>query len=295
MFCENPLDAFHLGVVFFRNSDVGVVKLIVGLLYICMACVTVFWIHLQAYYARQGDNEAVKSVIFPIFTAIMWASAFTSVSVALVILFVPVDLTKHSNSHARFLYPIVFSMQHMVLEGVVFLLMQKGCGKYAALKAGRMILYWGIITLIANIIGYSPNLGHLSLAAQLCWDSSLLVFFFLVWVLPQNNLFRRPAAIPYARFWFFFRVLEITLYCMSQSVDHQARLIGQCGYVFGPLFIFTIFQPIVMYKTLLEDSRYVEYSYSHKQLYYCICAIVLLGGGKEYISSLPIGIRSTPL
>ncbi len=85
----------------------------------------------------------------------------------------------------------------------------------------------------------------------------------MLWTLPQNRLFRRPAAIPYAKFWFFFRVMEITLYGMSQAEDSIVQKIGKCGYVFGPLFIFTIFQPIVMYWTLLADSRSGSSFFSH--------------------------------
>lgn len=253
-FCHNPLENFPIGVTFFGNDQVGVIKLIVGILYILMALITVLWINIQAHNARRGDNEAVKSVIFPIFTIMMWISAFTSLSVAIVILFIPVDLTERNDTSARYLYPAVFTLQHIVLEGVAFLLMQKGCGKYAAWNASKMMGVWGIITLIANVVGYSPGL-QVSTIALLTWDSSILIFYFLLWVLPQNRLFRRPAAIPYAKFWFFFRVLEITLYSMSQA-HSVASQIGKCGYVFGPLFIFTIFQPIVMYWTLLADSRY---------------------------------------
>lgn len=254
-FCDNPLENWVIGVSFFGNDQVGIFKLIVGILYIVMALITVLWINIQSHNARRGDNEAVKSVIFPIFTIMMWISAFTSLSVAIVILFIPVDLTERNRSDARYLYPAVFTLQHIVLEGVAFLLMQKGCGKYAAWNASKLMLVWGIITLIANIIGYSPGF-EVSIAALLTWDACILVFYFLLWVLPQNRLFRRPAAIPYAKFWFFFRVLEISLYSMSQAHQPIASQIGKCGYVFGPLLIFTIFQPIVMYWTLLADSRW---------------------------------------
>jgi hypothetical protein len=255
-FCDNPLENWPIGMSFFGNDQVGVIKLIVGILYILMAGVTIGWINIQARNARKGDNDAVKSVIFPIFTFMMWISAFTSISVALVILFVPVDLTSRNDSNARWLYPAVFTMQHIVLEGVAFLLMQKGCGKYAAWNAFKLMAVWAAITLAANVIGYSPGF-KVSIVALLTWDATILVFFFLLWILPQNRLFRRPAAIPYAKFWFFFRVVEITLYSMSQVTDPLAAQIGRCGYVFGPLLVFTIFQPIVMYWTLLADSRYL--------------------------------------
>jgi hypothetical protein len=287
-FCENPLESFVLGVSFFGNDQVGVVKLVVGILYIVMAGITVGWINIQSRNARRGDNEAVKSVIFPIFTVMMWVSAFTSLSVALVILFVPVDLTSRNDSNARWLYPAVFTLQHIVLEGVAFLLMQKGCGKYAAWNASKMMAIWAILTLAANVIGYSPGF-KVSIAALLTWDASILVFYFLLWILPQNRLFRRPAAIPYAKFWFFFRVGEISLYSLSQANDATAGDIGRCGYVFGPLFIYTIFQPVVMYWTLLADSRCVflplllSLSLCHNLSVCLTWSPLLTDGGKGWI------------
>jgi hypothetical protein len=47
--------------------------------------------------AQAGSSGAVKSVIFPIFTKMMWLSAFSSVLLALLMIFVPVHLTHGPN------------------------------------------------------------------------------------------------------------------------------------------------------------------------------------------------------
>jgi len=244
-----------VGLHFFNNNHVGIIRLILGLFYILMTGVMVFWIHLQEFNARHGDSQAVKSVIFPVFTKMMWLSALSSLIVALLMFYVPVELTDGNESHARWMYPFAFTLQHAVMEGVAFLLMQKGCGKYAARRAGRWTALWCLITLVANTLGYTRDV-ELAIVAQLIWDSSMLVFYFFLWVLPEDKLFRRPAAIPYAKFWFFFRVVELTLYSMAQSPIFTVSQVGKCGYVFGPLLIFTLFQPFVMYVTLLADSRW---------------------------------------
>jgi hypothetical protein len=47
--------------------------------------------------AQAGSSGAVKSVIFPVFTKMMWLSAFSSVLLALLMIFVPVHLTHGPN------------------------------------------------------------------------------------------------------------------------------------------------------------------------------------------------------
>ena len=42
----------------------------------------------------------------------------------------------------------------------------------------------------------------------------------------------------------------------AYSTNPTVESIGHCGYVFGPLLIFTLFQPLVCYYTLLLDSKW---------------------------------------
>lgn len=53
-------------------------------------------------------------------------------------------------------------------------------------------------------------------------------------------------------------ILVLTLSCIytAYAEDSVLQSIGHCGYVFGPLLIFTIFQPLVCYHTLLSDSNW---------------------------------------
>ena len=254
MFCDNVMEWYPIGV-HTLGHHVGVIRLVVVILYVMMMSLTIFWIHLQEHNARMGDSKAMKSVIFPIFVRMMWLSAFSNFTLALLMLLVPVDFTSTNSTAATVLYPLAFSLQHAVMEGIAFLLMQKGCGNFAAARAGRWTVMWCGITLVANLIGHARSIRH-AVVVQGLWSFSMLVFYLLLWVLPQNRLFRRPAAVPYAKFWFWFRVVELVLFVMSQLKQFTPQQIGRCGYVFGPLLIFTVFQPLVMYITFLEDSRW---------------------------------------
>jgi hypothetical protein len=59
-------------------------------------CVFVYFVFVERN-AQAGNSGAVKSVIFPIFTKMMWLSAFSSVLLALLMIFVPVHLTHGPN------------------------------------------------------------------------------------------------------------------------------------------------------------------------------------------------------
>ena len=82
----------------------------------------------------------------------------------------------------------------------------------------------------------------------------LLLFYGALWLIPQRRLFRRPAVIYYARTWFLFRLL-----CMAASTlmhFETTHAVGNCTYILGTLFPFTIFEPLLMYYTLLQDSKW---------------------------------------
>jgi len=72
-------------------------------------------------------------------------------------------------------------------------------------------------------------------------------------MLPQCQFYRRPAAIHYAQFWFLFRIFQIlstTLSYINVTAD-----LGNCVYVIGCLYPFAITEPLILYYTLLQDSK----------------------------------------
>ena len=85
------------------------------------------------------------------------------------------------------------------------------------------------------------------------WEFTLFSFYLLLWTLPQRRLYRRPAAIHYAQFWCLFRVVNI----VSTTLSLVAATSGfaNCFYVVCCLYPFAILQPLVLYYTLLQDSK----------------------------------------
>jgi serine/threonine protein kinase len=140
-----------------------------------------------------------------------------------------------------------------VTEGVALLLMQKGLGVFAAQTAFKRAGIWAIVTLAFQIVIYKKGEDR-SFAASMIWQLALLVFYGGLWLLPQRRLFRRPAVIYYARTWFLFRLL-----CMTASTlfyFNKTHSTGSCLYVIGNLFPFAIGEPLLLYYTLLQDSKW---------------------------------------
>lgn len=281
-FCNN---LGEYGKVWIIDHKVGAVMLALGLLYFLMSLVIIYFIKIQEYYARSGNDDAVRAIIFPIFVNVLWANALVNIYVGIIALtftfepfrtgdvgatwsfstmyalqhlgkqnifcFIPCLIDQKSTSLLVFL--LRFFPQYVVTEGVALLLMQKGLGVHAATVAFKWSAAWAVVTLGCQYVIFTNHADH-SFAASMIWQSFLTIFYGCLWLLPQRNLFRRPAVIYYARTWFWFRLL-----CMLGSIlfyiksTHSA---GSCLYVMGNLFPFAIFEPLLMYYTLLQDSKW---------------------------------------
>ena len=101
---------------------------VLSLVYLINSGITMYWIYLQGRRARQGNSGAAKNVIFPAFVMFMWASCATDLFVALVVIFVKIDPMEDNSWEGSTLFALSWSLQHVVIEGIAFLLMQYGCG-----------------------------------------------------------------------------------------------------------------------------------------------------------------------
>jgi hypothetical protein len=255
MFCDNFLD-----LTVSHPFHVNVIRLLIGILYLIMMNVTVIWIYIQKRNAMAGDNMAVESVIFPLFINIMWILAASDFLIGILIIFLPINLDGDHpiSTLALVLYPIGFTSQHAVIEGVAFLLLQKGCGYYGSLKAGQYTMIWSLVTLVVMTLRYA-QIPILSNLVYLLWCFSLVLFYFFIWFLPSKYLYRRSAVVPYAKFWCLYRLLMliflllISLHSLTSSDLSQS--IGYCGYDFIYLLFYPLIHPLVLYRTLLNDSR----------------------------------------
>jgi hypothetical protein len=251
--CEGLLQARPIGAPFPEN--VGVLKLIIGLLYIVTVPMIIFWIYRRRLEAQRGQLDAVKLVIFPVFTNLLWLSALSSTYIGILLMTFTVNVGSPNSPVAIFLYSLAWTIQHAVIEGIAFMFLQRGCGVNAAIASAKLTIVWCIVTFGLQVIVFSSE-GTTAVLAQVVWSFFMLIFYFALWLAPQSMLFRRPAAIQYAQFWFWFRLVTILLSIFQGMDSRTLAAIGTCGYIAGPLLFFTLIQPCVCYWALLQDSRW---------------------------------------
>jgi hypothetical protein len=235
------------------QTNIGIILLVAGLLNVFMSLVTVFWIRRQRYLAQEetDNDEAVNSVIFPVFVRLLWLSVTVNIISGITVILVPMHRGGENTAGASALFGFVWAMQHGVLEGVAFLLMQKGCGQHAA-KRARMWSFWWI-SFVFVLMFCSFYYGGLVTAILAPMRDAILVLFYFVMVFaPQQRLFRRPAALFYSKCWLTYRGFFLLLYLLMVATDTE--YLGNCGYILLSLFLFAIMQPLIMYTTLLRDS-----------------------------------------
>mmetsp|Transcript_3268 Transcript_3268/g.5093 ORF Transcript_3268/g.5093 Transcript_3268/m.5093 type:complete len:918 (-) Transcript_3268:180-2933(-) len=252
MWCSDILDAYAVNIYV---REVGALRLVIGLLYVVMMFVTACWIHRQKKAAELGDKVAVNSVIFPLFLNIMWFLALSDLLVGLLIILVPTEYRENASTLAFSLYPIAYAIQHMVLEGVAFLLMQHGCGSHAAFVSIRYTLVWCAVTLMCMYIYYA-SIPTLSPVVYCLWSLTLIGFYFLLWVLPVRILYRRAACVQYAKFWCVYRSLVLVFTGMILLPESAISEAGSCGYTVIGLIFYAVCHPMILYSSLLADSRW---------------------------------------
>jgi len=235
------------------RSNIGIVLLIGGLLNIFMSLVTVLWINRQKHIAQEetDNDEAVKSVIFPVFVRLLWLSVTINITTGILIILVPLRRAGENSIVTSALFALVWAMQHGVLEGVAFLLMQKGCGQHAAKRVRQLSAGWIAFIFVLMFSSFYYG-GVTSTVLSAVRDTMLVIFYAVLLWAPQQGLFRRPAAYFYSKCWLLYRGFFLAAYAVMLVTNTE--YLGDCGYIVLSLFVFAIIQPLIMYITLLRDS-----------------------------------------
>lgn len=251
-FCDNILDYGTVKIL--SGEGIGAVQAALGVLYLITSLLLIYFIKLQERFARRGDDNAVQSVIFPVFVNVLWINAAVNAYIGFIALSFDFDpFEKTHDKGAIWGFSLMWALQHVVVEGVAVLLMQKGLGMNGAIRTIKIVSVWGLITLFVQWASYTA-VEETSFALDLFWNFVMIFFYLALWLIPQKKLYRRPAAIFYAKFWTMFRlfvVLTTFLFYIPET-----RIVANCFYTFGSLFPFTILEPLVLYYTFLQDSRW---------------------------------------
>ena len=241
-------------VQIFTHEKIGAIMIALSCLYVLVSLIFIYFIKRQEKYAQLGDDQAVEAVIFPVFVKMLWINAAVNIYIAVIVLcfdFSPYVISR--DSAGIWSFSMMWTLQHMIVEGVAILLMQKGLGRNAAFRALRLVILWGIFSLMVHWAEYSGQ-GLTAFMLDVAWGVIILVFYGVLWLMPQKNLYRRPAAIFYAKFWFFYRIAVTII--GSMFFIEQTEPVAECFYIFGSLFSFAVLEPLVLYYTFLQDSRW---------------------------------------
>lgn len=256
-FCSDALTFFPIDTIVSNlpPNNIGIIMAVSGLLNMFMSLLTVVWIkrnELEAQ-AEGGREEAAKSVIFPVFVIVLWVNVFANIYAGFVVAWVPLSVTGANSYLYSLLYASQTAMHHVVVEGIAFLLMQKGCGYHAGWAASKISAVYGLLTFLLMVYIYRSN-SQLRDIVELIWDFCMLVFYFILWYAPQERLFRRPALISYSKFWVVYRLAALLINILFFSPTTVEA--GACSYIIVQIIIFSVFQPLVCYWALLQDSRW---------------------------------------
>ncbi len=177
----------------------------------------------------------------------MWASALSDIIVASLLIFSTVNIAGSNNWGNSVFLALTFSFQHFAIEGVALLLMQYGCGYQAARRAGILASLWVLVAFAV----YLCFLRYTYIfALEIVWDLALFFFYFSLWIMPEQWLFRRKAVIPYAKFWCAFRAG-----CLALVIGYAVSGASCYRYLSAfPLILLVTVKPYMIYLTLLWDS-----------------------------------------
>ena len=262
--CRSLLDdSSSIGGVWTVNNSF---ELTIASLHIFVNFGLLYWIYTQRKSAYKGDSHALKSIIFPLYMRILLAMACINIAEGLLGLF----LVKFPKFHheerestplnVKITYCACMGISHFIFEGIAFVLLQKGCGKFAAWTAGKYAFIWSLITFGCFYCAFDGN-KQVAEGPTYVWAAIIITFYLIICASPETWFYRRPASIMYARFWCFFR-LFYTIFIIAE--DHGDNTgwndlseIGSCGELMLGYVVYPIFLPLVVYWTFLQDSRCV--------------------------------------
>lgn len=251
-FCTNFFSDYAVAR-YARGGQIGIFMIISGLMYFLTSGIILYWIKRQQWYAMQGDQEAVKAVIFPLYVKVLWLNFFANMMFGVVIITMEPPSDHSLPPGTAIIYGLTWGVQHFVIEGVAFLLMQKGLGNYAAKTAAEYAAAWALFTTLVEYTSFEAKRRANSIILDTVWQLLLLFFYMALWMCPQRFLYRRPAALLYAQIWGFYRIFTITTSVLRAFPETVA--VGDCASGFIRFIIFSVVQPWVTYTTLLRDSR----------------------------------------
>ena len=189
----------------------------------------------------------------------LWMNAFTCLVICIVYVFIEPPFGDTLSVGTAILYAMLYALERFVIEGVALLLMEKGMGLHSAKRCLLKAFVWAIFSFTLFFFFYMYPSVSFQLAVA--WNVVVCIFYGVLWLAPSTKLFRRPAAINYAIFWLFAQLISLSSVLMYNYPSTAA--VGNCTFAFGVVLLHSFCEPVVVYRTLLRDCRYVVLKLYH--------------------------------
>lgn len=154
-FCQELLTTYPVNLI--GSYSVGVVMVILGFTYLISSLTIVYFIKRQMHLSVRGDVQATKSIIFEAYLKVLYANA----AVNLYVFFIAITFTFQPYQNGAdvdaWAFSTMWTLQHIIIEGVAFLLMEKGIGKRANKRTAQKLIIWATITFFICITVYKAG------------------------------------------------------------------------------------------------------------------------------------------
>ena len=263
--CRSILDTSSVEGVTNANT---IFDLAVAVLYFICNFGLLYWIYRQGRNAGQGNKIALKSIIFPVYMRILLLLGLLNIIVGLLgIFYEKYPKYHHTESdndsestplHVKIVYSFTFAAQHFILEGIALMLLQRGCGNYAAKTAYKYSAAWTVVCFASFYSGFSSK-PWVADGGFYLWNVAIMLFYFTIWLSPESWFYRRPASIKYAKYWCVFRMAYFGCLLLEDEGNRVDSVtleeVGACGDLVLGYALFPIMLPVVVYWTFLQDSK----------------------------------------
>jgi hypothetical protein len=206
------------------------------------------------YTSRNTIQRGMKSidVILPMYQIPVWY-------VLLVGIFIGITNILGILTAEIYTSIVKWGMYRVVVDGLAVFLMHNGIGRRALKNAIVGGVLWSLLTsgLILTIY-YQWGYVAYSITAVTCLAATC-IFYFLMWVLPQRFVHRRPAMVTYA----FWNVITLSLFiAVCLLLANVSYSLASCS-VEIILSICWMLQPFIILHAVRQDSLFWQGLYSN--------------------------------
>lgn len=161
------------------------------------------------------------------------------------------------------LLPFECGVFHSIFEGIAIFTLMYGAGISSFRYSVKYATIWGVITTSVFFVEFRLTFDvhdgtfheenkEVAYIIFIIYNFVLLLFYSCILFLPNDILYKRPAATPYA----IFNIILVIFWMLMVSVIRYHSTNDICGFAIAGLILIALLQPFVVWITLVRDSQY---------------------------------------